>query len=100
MEITVKNEMRLYALLEKKLSSLGEEVGYDGLAHDKSSYQKLLDSWDSYLKEQDILVTSRYMCRGEVPGKVALDDPLYTESRGLLVPQDFAEKALVLGIVP
>jgi hypothetical protein len=100
MELTSKTERRLYDMLMDRLEKISHEVGYFEEPQESSAYEIFLKAWDDYLDRNGITTERKYVGRMEVPGKVVLDDPMYLEKRGLLIPEDFADRALALGVVP
>ena len=107
MELNSKNERRLYGLLMDRLEKLAHEVGYFEEPQESEAYEKFLKEWDDYLIGcgiVNVLSNLADLYNEEdhpiLKGKFVLEDPMYLERRKLLIPEDFADRVLVLGFVP
>lgn len=100
MELTSKNERKLYSFLMDRLERLGVETGYFAEPQESEAYKKFLKAWDDYLASCGIVAVLSNIGRPILKGKFVLDDPMYLERRKLLIPEDFADRVLVLGFVP
>jgi len=107
MEITSKNERRLYGLFMDRLEKLANEVGYFEEPQESEAYKKFLKAWNDYLVSCGIVNVLSHNIRlfneedhPILKGKFVLDDPMYLERRRLLIPEDFADRALVLECMP
>jgi len=90
---------KFYKLLDQRLIDFYYELENKQKTQPEMVLQEELEKvWEGYLRGLGVKTGIRRDV-GEL-GSITLHDPLYTNGTWLLIPVEFAEKALVLGSLP